>query len=55
MVHPTISDWNRFEEWIYGLNGLAQFVKNEEEEGYKPYNPQILTSSMTTATDWNQK
>ncbi len=26
MVHPTISDWNRFEEWVNGIQELSDLV-----------------------------
>lgn len=29
-VHPTISDWNRFEGWLNGLGELSKLISDAE-------------------------
>ncbi len=49
-VRPSISDWNRFEEWANGVGELSRFLGSA---GIKPDDPYNVDDFVTTATDWN--
>lgn len=51
MVHPTISDWNRFEEWINRTSELIQFA---DMAGIPPGSEDNSVSLQTTVRDLNQ-
>lgn len=51
LVHPSISDWNRFEEWI---NGVHVLVDSLNVSVYPALLLEERPIIMTPARDWNQ-